>query len=153
MLKVGDKAPDFTLPSHTGDPIGLKDYKGKTLILYFFPRADTPGCTCEANEFRDARKEFEKLGASVLGVSGDSVEDLKKFHDKYSLNFPLAGDLSHKMLEAYGVWQEKTTYGVKKMGIVRTTYVIGPDGRVTHVFPKVKAEGHAAEVLAALKAR
>jgi peroxiredoxin Q/BCP len=77
MLKVGDKAPDFTLPSHTGDPIGLKDYKRKTLILYFFPRADTPGCTCEANEFRDSQKEFEKRGASVLGVSGDSVEDLK----------------------------------------------------------------------------
>jgi peroxiredoxin Q/BCP len=91
------------------------------------------------------------LGAAVLGVSGDSIEDLKKFHDKYSLNFPLAGDTSHRMLEAYGVWQEKMTYGVAKMGIVRTTYVIGPDGKVTHAFPKVKADGHAAEVLAALQ--
>jgi peroxiredoxin Q/BCP len=152
MLNIGDKAPDFTLPTETGETVGLKDYKGKVLILYFFPRADTPGCTCEANEFRDSKKELESLGASVLGVSGDSVEDLKKFYDKYSLNFPLAGDTSHSMLEAYGVWQEKTTYGVKKMGIVRTTYVIGPDGKVTHVYPKVKAEGHAAEVIAALKA-
>ncbi len=151
MLNVGDKAPDFSLPLHTGEKTGLQDYKGKTLILYFFPKADTPGCTCEANEFRDSKKELEKVGASVLGVSGDSVEDLKKFYDKYSLNFPLAGDTSHSMLEAYGVWQEKTTYGVKKMGIVRTTYVIGPDGKVKHVYPKVKAEGHAAEVLAVLK--
>jgi peroxiredoxin Q/BCP len=152
MLNVGDKAPDFSLPSHTGEQIGLKSYQGKTLILYFFPRADTPGCTCEANEFRDLKKELDQLGATVLGVSGDPVDDLKKFYDKYSLNFPLAGDTSHTMLEAYGVWQEKTTYGMKKMGIVRTTYVIGPDAKILSVYPKVKAEGHAAEVLAALKA-
>ena len=151
MLNVGDKAPDFSLPSHTGEQIGLKSYKGKTLILYFFPRADTPGCTCEANEFRDFKKELDQLGAAVLGVSGDPVEDLKKFYDKYSLNFPLAGDTSHTMLETYGVWQEKTMYGMKKMGIVRTTYVIGPDAKILRVYPKVKAEGHAAEVLAALK--
>jgi len=152
MLNVGDKAPDFSLPSHTGEQISLKNYKGKTLILYFFPRADTPGCTCEANEFRDFKKELDQLGAAVLGVSGDPVEDLKKFYDKYSLNFPLAGDTSHTMLEAYGVWQEKTMYGMKKMGIVRTTYVIGPDAGILRVYPKVKAEGHAAEVLGALKA-
>lgn len=151
MLSVGDTAPDFSLPSYPGEKISLKDFKGRTLILYFFPRADTPGCTCEANEFRDTAADLKKLGGAVLGMSGDTVDDLKKFYDKYSLNFPLAGDPSHQTLEAYGVWQEKTMYGMKKMGIVRTTYIIGADGRVIHVFPKVKAEGHAAEVLAALK--
>ena len=151
MLSVGDQAPDFSLPSYPGEKIGLKDFKGKKLILYFFPRADTPGCTCEANEFRDTQAELNELGAAVLGMSGDSVEDLRKFYDKYALNFPFAGDMSNQVLEAYGVWQEKTMYGMKKMGIVRTTYIIGADGKVLHVFPKVKAEGHAAEVLAALK--
>lgn len=151
MLSVGDTAPDFSLPSYPGETISLKDFKGKRLVLYFFPRADTPGCTCEANEFRDVQAELNKLDAAVLGMSGDAVEDLKKFYDKYSLNFPLAGDMSHRTLEAYGVWQEKTMYGMKKMGIVRTTYIIGTGGKVLHVFPKVKAEGHAAEVLAALK--
>ena len=151
MLSKGDKAPDFALPSHPGDTVRLKDLKGKTVILYFFPRADTPGCTCEANEFRDSKKEFDKRGAIILGVSGDEVPALKKFQEKYSLNFALAGDTSHEMLEAYGVWQEKTMYGMKKMGIVRTTYIIDKDGKVLHVFPKVKAEGHAAEVLEILK--
>jgi peroxiredoxin Q/BCP len=152
MLKVGEKAPDFSLPSDSGATVSLKDFKGKTLVLYFFPKADTPGWTSEANQFRDAKKELDKLRAEVLGMSADSVEALAKFRDKYKLNFKLAGDTSHKTLEAYGVWQEKNNYGKKSMGIVRTTYIISPEGTVTHVFPKVKVEGHVQEVLAVLKA-
>ncbi|MGH9447903.1 MAG: thioredoxin-dependent thiol peroxidase [Terriglobia bacterium] len=150
MLGVGDKAPEFSLLSDSGEKVSLKDLLEHTLVLYFYPRADTPGCTSEANQFRDARKELEKAGARVVGVSGDSVEDLQKFRDKYNLNFPLLSDASHSMLEAYGVWQEKTMYGRKSMGIVRTTYVIGRNGKVTHAFPRVKADGHIHEVLAVL---
>ncbi|MDE3178024.1 MAG: thioredoxin-dependent thiol peroxidase [Acidobacteriota bacterium] len=150
MLNAGDKAPSFTLLSDSGEKISLKDLLDKTLVLYFYPRADTPGCTSEANQFRDARKELQKAGASVAGVSGDSVEDLQKFRDKYSLNFPLLSDPGHGALEAYGVWQEKNMYGRKSMGIVRTTFIIGPDGKVKKVFPRVKVDGHIHEVLAAL---
>lgn len=150
MLNAGDKAPSFSLLSDSGEKIHLKDLLDKTLVLYFYPRADTPGCTSEANQFRDARKELQKAGASVAGVSGDSVEDLQKFRDKYALNFPLLSDPGHGTLEAYGVWQEKNMYGRKSMGIVRTTYIIGPDGKVKKVFPKVKVDGHIHEVLAAL---
>jgi len=151
MLNVGDKAPDFSLPSDSGANVSLKDFKGHTLVLYFFPKADTPGCTSEANQFRDAKTELDKLGAKVLGMSGDSVEALQKFKAKYELNFPLAGDTTHKTLEAYGVWQEKNLYGKKSMGIVRTTYIIDGHGKIMHVFPKVKVDGHIEEVLAALK--
>jgi peroxiredoxin Q/BCP len=151
MLNVGEKAPDFSLPSDSGGTVSLNDLLGQTLVLYFYPRADTPGCTSEANQFRDASKEFEKLNTRVVGVSGDPVDALVNFRDKYKLNFPLLGDESHQTLEAYGVWQEKNMYGKKSMGVVRTTYVIRKDGRVSHVFPKVKVEGHINEVLDALK--
>lgn len=151
MLKAGDKAPGFSLPSDSGEKIGLEDFKGSTVVLYFFPKADTPGCTSEANQFRDAKKELDKLHARVLGVSGDTVEALQKFRDKYKLNFPLAGDTTRKMLEAYGVWQEKNLYGQKSMGIVRTTFLIGPEGNIRKVFPKVRVEGHAQDILASLK--
>lgn len=151
MLNVGDKAPDFSLPSDSGANVNLKDFKGHTLVLFFFPKADTPGCTSEANQFSDAKIELEKLGARVLGMSGDTVEALEKFKAKYELNFPLAGDTTHKILEAYGVWQEKNLYGRKSMGIVRTTYIIDGNGKISHVFPKVKVDGHIREVLAALK--
>ena len=151
MLNAGDKAPGFSLTSDLGDQVSLKDLLDQTVVLYFFPRADTPGCTSEANQFRDAKKEFEKLKARVAGVSGDSVEDLAKFRDKYKLNFPLLSDTKHQVLEAYGVWQEKNLYGKKSMGIVRTTYIIDAYGKVSHVFPKVKVDGHIEEVLAALK--
>lgn len=151
MLNVGDKAPAFSLLSDSGEKVSLKDLLDKTLVLYFYPRADTPGCTSEANQFRDARKELEKFGSRVVGVSGDSVEDLQKFRDKYALNFPLLSDPSHGSLEAYGVWQEKNMYGRKSMGIARTTYIIGPDGKVKNTFPRVKVDGHIHEVLAALK--
>lgn len=151
MLNPGDKAPSFSLPSDSGEETSLKSLLNKTLVLYFYPKADTPGCTSEANQFRDAKKEIEKAGGRVAGMSGDSVEDLQKFRDKYSLNFPLLSDASHQTLEAYGVWQEKNMYGRKSMGVVRTTYIIGPDGKVKKVFPRVKVDGHIHEVLAALK--
>jgi peroxiredoxin Q/BCP len=151
MLKVGDQAPGFSLPDDSGGNISLDSFQGSTLVLFFFPKADTPGCTSEANQFRDAKKELGMLGAKVLGVSRDAVEQLQKFRDKYKLNFPLAGDTSRTMLEAYGVWQEKNLYGQKSMGIVRTTYIIDPKGKIRNVFPKVKVEGHAREILAALK--
>ena len=150
MLKVGDKAPDFSLPSDSGSEVSLKDFRGHKLVLYFFPRADTPGCTSEANQFSDAVSGLEKLGARVLGMSGDAVESLQKFKAKYELNIPLAGDTKHDTLEAYGVWQEKKLYGKKLMGIVRTTYIIDGQGTITHVFPKVKVDGHIRQVLAAL---
>jgi len=152
MLKVGDQAPGFTLPDDSGGTISLDSFKGSTLVLFFFPKADTPGCTSEANQFRDAKKDLERLGARVLGVSKDEVEQLQKFRDKYKLNFPLAGDTAHFMLEAYGVWQEKNLYGQKSMGIVRTTLIIDPAGKVRNIFPKVKVEGHSREILDALKA-
>ena len=151
MLKVGDQAPDFTLPDDSGGSTSLASYKGSTLVLFFFPKADTPGCTSEANQFRDAKHDLERLGAKVLGVSKDDITQLQKFRDKYKLNFPLAGDTSHKMLEAYGVWQEKNLYGQKSMGIVRTTFIIDGAGKVRNIFPKVKVEGHSREILDALK--
>ncbi|HEV2498731.1 MAG TPA: thioredoxin-dependent thiol peroxidase [Terriglobia bacterium] len=151
MLNPGDKAPSFSLPSDSGEETSLKSLLDKTLVLYFYPKADTPGCTSEANQFRDAKKEIEKAGGRVAGMSGDSIEDLQKFRDKYLLNFPLLSDTSHQTLEAYGVWQEKNMYGRKSMGVVRTTYIIGPDGKVKKVFPRVKVDGHIHEVLAALK--
>lgn len=151
MLNVGENAPAFTLRSDSGEKVSLKDLLGKTLVLYFYPRADTPGCTSEANQFRDAKKELEKAGARVVGMSGDSVEDLQKFRDKYELNFLLLSDPDHQTLEAYGVWQEKNMYGRKTMGVVRTTYILSANGKVKRVFPRVKVEGHIHEVLAALK--
>src|SRR5579859_2008683 len=151
MLNVGDKAPDFSLVSGSGKKTSLKDFRGQNLVLYFYPKADTPGCTVEANQFRDASKELTKAKTSVAGVSADSPEALQKFRDKYQLNFPLLSDPDHKTLEAYGVWQEKNMYGRKSMGIVRTTYIIGPDGRIAHVFPRVKVEGHVDQVLEAVK--
>lgn len=151
MLNAGDKAPSFSLLSDAREKVNLRELLDKTLVLYFYPRADTPGCTSEANQFRDAKKELERAGARVVGVSADSVEDLQKFRDKYALNFPLLSDPDHASLEAYGVWQEKSMYGRKSMGIVRTTYIIGVDGTVKKGFPRVKVDGHIHEVLAALK--
>ena len=151
MLNIGDKAPDFSLISDSGKEVSLNDYHGQNLVLYFYPKADTPGCTTEANQFRDALKDLNKAKTSVAGVSADPTEALEKFRDKYQLNFPLLSDPGHKTLEAYGVWQEKNLYGKKSMGIVRTTYIIGPDGRITHVFPRVKVDGHIQQVLEAVR--
>jgi peroxiredoxin Q/BCP len=151
MLNAGDKAPDFSLVSDSGKKVSLKDFRGQNLVLYFYPKADTPGCTIEAHQFRDALKELAQAKTSVAGVSADPPEALQRFRDKYQLNFPLLSDPGHETLEAYGVWQEKNLYGKKSMGIVRTTYIIGPEGKIKHLFPRVKVDGHVQQVLEALK--
>jgi peroxiredoxin Q/BCP len=150
-INVNDKAPDFTLQDENGKEISLKSLRGKQVVLYFYPRADTPGCTIEACEFRDTYKQMQKTGAVLLGISPDTPKAQKKFQEKFQLPFSLLADADKKIADAFGVLQEKNMYGRKVMGIVRTTFVIGPDGKIQHVFPKVKAEGHAGEVLAYLK--
>ena len=150
-LKEGDKAPAFSLPTDGGGKIALKDCAGKTLVLYFYPKDDTPGCTTEACSFRDGIQELRKSGAIVFGVSADSVSSHRKFSDKFQLNFPLLSDESKAMIQAYGVWKEKSLYGRKYMGIERTTVVINEDGTIRNIFPKVKVNGHFTEVLQALR--
>jgi peroxiredoxin Q/BCP len=150
QLKEGDKAPDFEIQDDTGGPLKLSSLKGKTVVLYFYPKADTPGCTKEACEFRDSVSEFKKKGSEVIGVSPDKPTAQAKFKSKFDLTFPLLADTENQVSEAYGVWQEKSMYGKKYMGVARTTFVIGPDGKIKKIFEKVKPEGHAAEVLAAL---
>jgi len=150
MLKEGDKAPDIKLESDTGEPFRLSSMKGKKVVLYFYPRADTPGCTVEACEFRDSTKKFAKKDAVIVGLSPDAVKSQAKFKDKYDLPFTLLCDVDKEAAEAYGVWKEKNMYGKKVMGIERTTFVIGEDGRIVKIFPKVKAQGHAEQVLATL---
>lgn len=148
---VGTSAPTFSLPASTGATIDLTKLRGKTVVLYFYPKADTPGCTKEACGFRDAIASYQKLGVPVFGISPDPVKDVTKFAEKFQLNFPLLADADHAVAEKYGVWQEKSMYGKKYMGVARTTFVIGPDGKIARVFEKVKPEGHDQEVLAALK--
>jgi thioredoxin-dependent peroxiredoxin len=150
-LKKGQKAPDFTLMNDTGQKVKLSDYKGKTVVLYFYPKDDTPGCTTEACNFRDGIDEIRDRGAVVLGVSADSVESHKKFKKKFDLNFALLADPDKKMIENYGVWKEKSMYGKKYMGIERTTFIIDKDGKISHIFPKVKVAEHYDEVLEALE--
>ena len=147
LLKSGDKAPNFKLESSTGQAINLADYKRKRVVLYFYPRADTPGCTKEACGFRDAIAGYKKLDVPVLGISPDPVEDVTTFAEKFKLNFPLLADADHAITEKYGAWQEKSMYGKKYMGAARTTFIIGADGKIEHVFEKVKPEGHDQEVL------
>jgi peroxiredoxin Q/BCP len=147
----GDKAPDFTLPSDGGGELSLADFKGRKLVLYFYPKADTPGCTKEAIAFNGLKRSFDKAGADIVGVSADPVRAQDKFRDKYALKLPLASDESKKMLTAYGVWGEKSMYGRKFMGVRRTTFLIGPDGRIAEVWENVKVDGHAEAVLAAAK--
>jgi peroxiredoxin Q/BCP len=149
-LKVGQKAPDFTVMDDKGEKVKLADLKGKKVVLYFYPKDDTPGCTKEACAFRDGIDKIKKRGAVVLGVSADSVESHKKFKSKFDLNFPLLADSDKKMIEAYGVWKEKSMYGKKYMGIERTTFVIDENGKIAHIFPKVKVDQHYEEVLEAL---
>jgi peroxiredoxin Q/BCP len=150
-INVNDKAPEFTLQDENGKEISLKALRGKVVVLYFYPRADTPGCTIEACEFRDTYKQMQKTGAVLLGISPDTPKAQKKFQEKFQLPFSLLADADKKIADAFGVLQEKNMYGKKVMGIVRTTFIIGPDGKIQHIFPKVKAEGHAGEVLAYLK--
>jgi thioredoxin-dependent peroxiredoxin len=150
-MDVNDKAPEFTLPDQNGKDIALKDFRGKNVVLYFYPRADTPGCTIQACEFRDSYKKLQKTGAVLLGISPDTPKAQKKFEEKFDLPFTLLGDAEKKVANLYGVYKEKNMYGKKVMGVARTTFIIGPEGKVKHVFNKVKPEGHANEVLAELK--
>ena len=147
----GDAAPDFTLPDHAGHSIGLKSFAGKALVLYFYPKDDTSGCTAEAIDFNAKAKDFAKAGAAILGVSPDPVKSHDKFRTKHELEIPLASDESKEMLEAYGVWAEKSMYGRKYMGVERTTFLIDKAGKIARVWNKVKVPGHAADVLAATK--
>ena len=149
-IEVGDKAPDFTLPDQHGTPVSLSGLQGRTVVLYFYPKADTPGCTTQACGVRDHRADYERSGAVVLGVSPDPVKKVAKFDDKYGLGFPLLADEDHAVAEAYGVWVEKSMYGRKYMGNERTTFVIGPDGVIRDVFRSVKPAEHDELVLGAL---
>jgi peroxiredoxin Q/BCP len=151
-LEVGDTAPDFTIPDQSGEPVTLSKLRGKPVVLYFYPKANTPGCTTQACGVRDHKADYAKLGATVLGVSPDPVKPIAKFVDKFDLGFPLLSDEDHAVAELYGVWVEKSMYGRTYMGNERTTFVIGPDGVITHVFRKVKPAEHDAKVLAALQA-
>ncbi len=150
MLAEGSLAPDFTLKNDEGTSISLKDLKGKTVVLYFYPKDDTPGCTKEACDFRDNEKQFKKKNTVILGVSADSVESHGKFKKKFGLPFQLLSDPEKKMIQAYGVWKEKSMYGKKYMGIERTTFVIGPDGKIMKIYPKVSVTGHIEDVLSSL---
>jgi len=150
MLKVGDPAPEITVHTDAGEEFRLSGLKGKRVVLYFYPKADTPGCTVEACEFRDSTKAIARKGAAVVGISPDKPAAQAKFKQKYDLPFTLLADEQKSAAEAYGVWKEKNMYGRKVMGIERTTFVIGPDGKIEKIYGKVKAKGHAAAVLAEL---
>jgi peroxiredoxin Q/BCP len=152
MVEVGKKAPAFTLESSDGGKVKLSDLAGKIVVLYFYPRDNTPGCTVEAEGFRDAVPALEKLGAVVLGVSKDSIASHCKFRDKYELNFPLLSDPDGKTLEAYGAWGDKVMYGKKMKGIIRSTVLIDKNGKVARHWPKVSVKGHVDEVVEAVKA-
>ena len=152
MVDVGDIAPDFTLPDQNGEPVQLSALRGKRVVLYFYPKADTPGCTTQACGVRDHGGDYAGANAVVLGVSPDPVKPIAKFADKFGLGFPLLSDADHAVAEAYGVWVEKSMYGRQYMGMERSTFVISPEGAVTHVFRKVKPAEHDALVLAALAA-
>ena len=150
-MKVNDKAPEFTLPDQNGEEISLKQYRGKYVVLYFYPRADTPGCTIEACEFRDAYKKMQKSGAILLGISPDASKAQNKFAEKFDLPFTLLADADKKVANAYQTVKEKNMYGKKVMGVARMTFIIGPEGKIIHIFDKVKPEGHAEQVLEYLK--
>ena len=147
MLQVGKRAPAFDLESDSGNRISLSSLRGKRVVLYFYPKDDTPGCTQESCDFRDNLARVTSHGAIVLGVSKDSVASHRTFKEKFSLSFPLLSDPSHAMIEKYGVWKEKKLYGRAYMGVERTTVIIDEDGKVIHIFPKVKVNGHVDEVL------
>jgi peroxiredoxin Q/BCP len=149
-IEAGEKAPAFTLTADDGEKVRLSDLKGGPVVVYFYPRDDTPGCTREACSFRDQRSVLKKLGATVLGISTDSIESHGKFRDKYELNFPLLADPDHTVAEKYGAWREKNMYGKKSMGIQRSTFLIDADGKVAKVWKAVKVDGHDAHVIAAL---
>lgn len=150
MLKPGNKAPDFTSADEKGKSVSLKDFRGKKVVLYFYPKDDTTGCTKEACDFRDNFARVKRIGAVVIGVSADSEKSHTKFKEKYDLPFTLLSDPDKKIINAYGVWQEKSMYGRKYMGIVRTTFIIDEKGKIARIFEKVRVAGHVDEVLKAL---
>lgn len=151
MIKEGDQAPQFSLPADDGTVVTRDSLRGKNVVLYFYPKDDTSGCTKEACDFRDAFPRFGKIDAEVIGVSPDNIESHRKFKKKYQLPFQLLADESHKLADSFGVWKEKTLYGRKYMGIERTTAIIDRQGRVARIFPKVRVPGHVQEVEAALR--
>lgn len=146
-LNINEPAPDFELTADDGSRVRLADLRGSKVILYFYPRADTPGCTIEACEFRELSPRIDERGAIVLGVSPDPVEDVRKFREKFSLPFRLLADSDHRVAEAYDVWKEKNLFGKLMMGVVRTTFVIDEEGRIARIYENVRAEGHAGQVL------
>jgi len=150
MIEEGKRAPAFRLASSEGGTVSLSSFKGKYVVLYFYPKDDTPGCTIEAREFSAAGKKLEKLDAAVVGISKDSVESHCKFRDKHKLKVPLLSDPDGKTIEAYGAWGEKNMYGKKSLGIIRTTVIVDPDGKIAKVFPKVRVDGHVDKVLTAI---
>jgi peroxiredoxin Q/BCP len=150
VLAEGDKAPDFDLPDQNGERVKLADLKGETVVLYFYPRADTPGCTTQACGVRDRRADYAQAGARVIGISPDEVKAIDKFAGKYDLDFTLLADADHAVAEAYGTWVEKSMYGKKYMGVQRATFIVGPDGKIAKVFPKVSPKQHDDLVLKAL---
>jgi thioredoxin-dependent peroxiredoxin len=149
-VKEGRKAPDFKLLNQDGDPVRLSDFAGRTVVLYFYPKADTPGCTAQACGIRDRALDYDDAEATVLGVSPDSPDNLRKFADKYGLPFALLSDPDHKVAEKYGVWAQKSMYGRQYMGVQRSTFVIGPDRKILRAFPKVSPKKHDEQVLGAL---
>jgi peroxiredoxin Q/BCP len=151
MIEVGQAAPDFELPDHEGNPVRLSELRGQPVVLYFYPKADTPGCTTQACGIRDHRADYKAAGVRVLGVSPDPVEAVRKFHDKQDLNFTLLADADHAVSEEYGVWGEKSMYGRTYMGVNRSTFIIDADGAVVHVIPKASPKTHDDEVLKALR--
>ena len=151
-LTVGNKAPDFSLPRDGGGTVSLSDFTGKALVLYFYPKDDTSGCTIEANDFSSLKEQFAAAGAAIIGMSPDSAKSHDKFVKKHNLSITLAADEEKTALEAYGVWAEKSMYGKKYMGVERTTFLIDANGNIAKIWPKVKVPGHAEEVLAAVKA-
>ena len=152
MMAEGDMAPAFTMPASGGRTVGSAALTGKPYVLYFYPKADTPGCTKEACAFQEALPQLGHIGVDVIGVSKDKMKPIEKFAEKYGLTFPLASDETTGVAEAYGVWVEKSMYGRKYMGMERSTFLIDRDGRIARIWPKVKVAGHAAEVMAAARA-
>ena len=150
MLSEGDKAPAFTLPDQNDEKVKLSDFKGETVVLYFYPRADTPGCTTQACGVRDRSADYAAAGAKVIGISPDEVEAIDKFAGRYDLGFTLLADADHKVAEKYGAWVEKSMYGRKYMGVARATFIIDPKGKIAKVFPKVQPKKHDDLVLKAL---
>jgi thioredoxin-dependent peroxiredoxin len=150
LVREGDPAPDFTLESDEGEQVSLSQFRGKPVVLYFYPKDDTPGCTAQARGFRDDWEEYRRRGAVVIGVSPDDVDSHVRFRQKYQLPFTLLADPDHRVAELYGAWGEKTLYGKKYIGVIRSTFVIDPDGTIAKAMPNVRAEGNSEKVLAAL---